>query len=100
MYHPADVRWDVLNDIMSSYYLHNHRIFGLNALGTISARHLQCFIPRSGTELVRELAEIESRREGVPDEIMEGLDFEEEDVDKEEGEVEDIDFGGDDLGGV
>jgi hypothetical protein len=32
MYHLADVRWDVLNDIMSSYYLHNHRIFGLNAL--------------------------------------------------------------------
>jgi hypothetical protein len=32
MYHPADVRWDVLNNIMSSYYLHNHRIFGLNAL--------------------------------------------------------------------
>jgi hypothetical protein len=22
MYHPVDVRWDVLNDIMSSYYLH------------------------------------------------------------------------------
>ena len=22
MYHPADVRWDVLNDTMSSYYLH------------------------------------------------------------------------------
>ena len=22
MYHLADVRWDVLNDIMSSYYLH------------------------------------------------------------------------------
>jgi hypothetical protein len=32
MYYPADVCWDVLNDIMSSYYLHNHRIFGLNAL--------------------------------------------------------------------
>ena len=32
MYHLADVHWDVLNDIMSSYYLHNHQIFGLNAL--------------------------------------------------------------------
>src|SRR5258705_13426269 len=30
MYNPADVRWDVLNDIMSSYYLHIQRIFGLN----------------------------------------------------------------------
>jgi hypothetical protein len=34
MYHPADIRWDVLNDIMSSYYLHNHQIFGLNALAS------------------------------------------------------------------
>jgi hypothetical protein len=32
MYNPADVHWDVLNDIMSSYYLHNHWIFGLNGL--------------------------------------------------------------------
>ena len=53
-----------------------------------------------GTELAREQAEIESRREGVPDEVMEGLDFEEDDVDRDEGDVEDIDFGGGDLGGV
>jgi hypothetical protein len=32
IYIPVDVRWDVLNDIMSSYYLHNYRIFGLNGL--------------------------------------------------------------------
>jgi len=32
MYSPADIRSDVLNDIMSSYYLHNYRIFGLNGL--------------------------------------------------------------------
>jgi len=41
MYHPADVRWDVLNDIMSSYYLHNHRIFGLNALQTQDLNKVQ-----------------------------------------------------------
>ncbi len=35
MYNPADVRWDVLNDIMSSYYLRYYRIFGLNGLDTI-----------------------------------------------------------------
>ena len=75
-------------------------IQGLSLGGTISARRLRRFIPHLGTELAREQAEIESRREGVPDEIMEGLDFEEEDVDKEEGEVEDIDFGRDGLGGV
>jgi len=32
MYNPADVRWDVLNDIMSLYYLHYYQIFGLNGL--------------------------------------------------------------------
>ena len=32
MYNPADIHWDVLNDIMSSYYLHYYRIFGLNGL--------------------------------------------------------------------
>jgi hypothetical protein len=32
IYNAADVRSDVLNDIMSSYYLHNHRIFGLNRI--------------------------------------------------------------------
>jgi len=41
-----------------------------------------------GTELAKAQAEIESRQEGVPDEVMEGLDFEEEDVDKDEGDVE------------
>ncbi len=35
MYNPADVRWDVLNDIMSSYYLRYYRIFGLNGLGCV-----------------------------------------------------------------
>ena len=32
VYHPADVRWHVLNDTMSQYYLCYYRIFGLNAL--------------------------------------------------------------------
>ena len=32
MYNPADVRWDILNDIMSLYYLHIYRIFGLKGL--------------------------------------------------------------------
>jgi hypothetical protein len=32
IYNPADVRSDVLNDIMSSYYLRYYRIFGLNGL--------------------------------------------------------------------
>ena len=32
MYNPADVRWDVLNDIMSSYNPRIQRVFGLHAL--------------------------------------------------------------------
>jgi hypothetical protein len=32
MYNPVDVRWDILNNIMSSYYLHIYQIFGLNGL--------------------------------------------------------------------
>src|ERR1700685_3309053 len=35
MYHPPDVRWHVLNDTMSQYYLCHHRIFGLNALNDL-----------------------------------------------------------------
>ena len=38
MYNLADVRWAVLNNIMSLYYLHIYRIFGLNGVneGTLS----------------------------------------------------------------
>ena len=32
MYNPADICWDVLSDIMSLYYLHIYRIFGLNGV--------------------------------------------------------------------
>ena len=32
MYNPADIRWDVLNDITSLYYLYIYRIFGLKGL--------------------------------------------------------------------
>ena len=38
MYNPPDVRWDVLNDIMSSYYLRIQRILGLNALWQLNGR--------------------------------------------------------------
>ena len=32
MYNPVDIHWDVLNDIMSLYYLQIYRIFGLKGL--------------------------------------------------------------------
>ena len=35
MYNLVDVRWDVLNDIMSLYYLHIYWIFRLNGVGML-----------------------------------------------------------------
>jgi hypothetical protein len=32
MYHPPDVRWHILNDTMSQYYLHYYWILGLNGV--------------------------------------------------------------------
>jgi len=32
MYNPADICLDILNNIMSLYYLHYYQIFGLNGL--------------------------------------------------------------------
>src|ERR1700685_391864 len=32
MYHQPDIRWHVLNDTMSQYYLHYYRILGLNGV--------------------------------------------------------------------
>jgi len=39
MYHLVDVCWDILNNIMSSYYLHNYQIFGLNGLRLIGKKY-------------------------------------------------------------
>src|ERR1700679_4366243 len=38
MYHPPDVRWHVLNDTMSQYYLRYYRIFGLNGVLVMQIR--------------------------------------------------------------
>jgi len=80
----------VVDCIRNSYRLQT--IQGLPVSGVISARRLRRFTPRPGTELEREQAEIEMRRVGVPDEVMEGLDFEEE-GDRDEGEVDDVVLG-------
>src|ERR1700692_4035203 len=32
MYHPLDIRWHVLNDTMSQYYLNYYRILGLDGV--------------------------------------------------------------------
>ena len=49
-------------------------------------------MPRPGTELWQEQMKIEMLREGAPDEVMEGLDPEDE-ADKDEGDVEDVELG-------
>ena len=41
IYISADVRWDVINYIMSSYYLHNYRILGLNGVSRQHCRERQ-----------------------------------------------------------
>ena len=45
MYNPADVCWDVLNDIMSSYYLRYYQIFRLN--GVAEAVYQVCVLHES-----------------------------------------------------
>src|SRR5882762_1246570 len=78
----------VVDCIWNSYRLET--IQGLPVAGTVSARRLRRFVPRTGTELAREQLGRESTRENVPDEAMEGLDFEEDEGDREEGDVEDV----------
>ena len=63
---------------------------GLPIGGMFSARHLRRFVPRPGTELARQQLEVELKRVGKPDESMEGLDFEENGVDQEDGDVEEV----------
>ena len=78
----------VVDQRCNSYWLET--VQGLPVGGMFSARHLWRFIPRPGTELATQQLEIESKRVGVPDEPMEGLDFQEDEMDGEEGTVEDV----------
>ena len=66
---------------------------GLPVVGTVNAQQLCRFVPRPGTILANEQMEIEMNQVGAPDEVMEGLYFEEEDDDRDEGDVEDVDLG-------
>ena len=78
----------VVDQQRNSYRLET--VQGLPVGGMFSAQHLRRFIPRPGTELATQQLEIESKRVGVPDEPMEGLDFEEDEMDGKEGTVEDV----------
>jgi hypothetical protein len=81
----------VVDCIRNAYRL--QMIQGLPVVGMVSARRLRQFIPREGTALAREQLELESKHIGALDEVMEGLDFEEDQVDQEEGVVEDVVLG-------
>jgi hypothetical protein len=75
-------------------------IQGLPVAGMVSVRRLHWFVPREGTALGREQLELVSKQIGAPDEVMEGLEFEEDEVDQEEGVVEDMVLGeGEDVDG-
>jgi hypothetical protein len=88
----------VVDCIRNAY--HFRTIQGLPVAGMVSARRLRWFVPREGTALAREQLELESKRVGAPDEVMEGLDFEEDQADQEEGVVEDVVLGeGEDVDG-
>jgi hypothetical protein len=78
----------VVDHIQNSYHLET--VQGMPVAGTVSAQRLQCFVPRLGTELAQEQLERECARETAPNEEMEGLDFEEDEVDLDEGDVEDV----------
>lgn len=81
----------VIDCIRNAYRLQT--IQGLPVAGTVSARRLRRFIPRVGTALAFEQLELEAGRVGVPDEVMEGEDFEEDVVDQDEGDVADVELG-------
>ena len=78
----------VVDQRRNSYRLET--VQGLPVGGMFSVQRLRRFIPRPGTELATQQLEIESKRVGVPDEPMEGLDFEEDEMDGKEGTVEDV----------
>jgi hypothetical protein len=88
----------VVDCIQNAYCLRT--IQGLSVAGTVSVRCLRRFVPREGTALAHEQLELESKQVGAPDEVMEGLDFEEDQTDQEEGVVEDVVWGeGEDVDG-
>jgi len=68
--------------IRNSYHLET--VQGMPVAGIVSARRLRRFVPRPGTGLADEQLVKESARESVPNEEMEGLDFEEDEVDHDE----------------
>jgi hypothetical protein len=69
---------------------HLEMVQGMPVAGIMSAQRLWRFVPRPGMGLADEQLVKESARESVPNEKMEGLDFEEDEVDHDEGDVEDI----------
>ena len=81
----------IVDCIWNSYQLRT--IQGLPVSEVVSVRRLRRFIPRPGTDLEREQIKIKMDRVGILDEVMEGLDFEEEEGDQDEGEVDDIVLG-------
>ena len=52
MYNPADMHWDVLNDIISSYYLCYYQIFGLNGLPVLPVARPFAAVPLVGVGFV------------------------------------------------
>ena len=78
----------VIDQQRNSYQL--EMVQGLLVSGMFSAQRLWRFVPRPGTELSVQQLEVESKQVGLPDEPMEGIDFEEDAADGEDGDVKDV----------
>ena len=80
--------WGAMHHIVNQ----NHNLYclvmvqGLPVAGMVSTCCLRQFVPRSGTLLVEEQLRLELERTVEPDVPMEGLDFNEDAVDQEEGQ--------------
>ena len=78
----------VINQQHNLYQL--EMVQGLPVSGMFSTWWLWRFVPRPGTELAVQQLEVESKRVGLPNEPMEGIDFEEDAMDGKDGDVEDV----------
>ena len=77
-----------MDQVHNSYHLET--IQGLPIAGLVSTHHLQQFTPRPRTLLVEEQMQLEFGRVAELDVPMEGVTFDEDVADQEEGEVDDV----------
>ena len=78
----------IMDQVCNLYHLET--IQGLPIAGLVSTHRLRRFTPRPRTLLAEEQMQLEFGRVAEPDVPMEGVTFDEDVVDQEEGEVDDV----------